>query len=129
KQEPGVGGISRWRLQDLLTGAQVALSTVLLIGSMLVIGSLGKTLEVPIGFVPQQAASVAVDLNLEGYSRDRATVFRRDLIDNVRARRGVQSAALAGGLPLGLEQNLNSVFVEGEPEPPPADVPNSHIYY
>jgi predicted permease len=129
KQEHGVGRLSRWRVQDLLTGAQVALSTVLLIGSMLVIGSLGKTLEVPLGFDPQQAASAAVDLNLEGYSRDRATVFQRDLIDKVRALPGVQSAALAGGLPLGLEQNLNSVFVEGEPEPAPANVPSSHTYY
>ena len=121
KQARDRGRFGRWRMQDLLVGAQVALSMILLIGSLLVADSLRRTLNISYGFDPDHGASVAVDLGLEGYSPSRAKTFRKDLVERVRGLPGVESAALTGVLPLGLDQNRNSAELEGEPPRLPSD--------
>jgi predicted permease len=128
KQNRG-GRFGRWSMQDLLVGAQVALSMVLLIGSLLVASSLGHILDINFGFDPDQGASLAVNLSMEGYSPDRTKSFRRDLLERTRALPGVESAALAGLLPLGLEQSRSRVAVEGQPEAPVSQALTAGVYF
>jgi predicted permease len=129
KYQRGSGRLSRWRMQDFLVGGQVALSMILLIGSLLVASSLRKTLDIPIGFDPENAAGLAVDLALEGYDPARAANFRRDLLERVRALPGVESAALAGALPLALDGVREPVYVEGEPVPTREATPVAGLFY
>ncbi|MEO8096188.1 MAG: ABC transporter permease [Acidobacteriota bacterium] len=119
---------SKWRMQDVLIGSQVALSMILLIGSLLVANSLSQTLNIPIGFDPVHGASVAVDLNMEGYNADRAATFRKELIRRVRSLPGIESASLAGGLPLALDQSRAPIYIEGQPAPNPAAIPYVAVY-
>jgi predicted permease len=116
-------------MQDFLVGAQVALSMVLLIGSLLVARSLRRTLDISFGFNPDHSVSVAVDLALEGYDAARTKAFRKDLVERVRNLPGVESAALAGTLPLGLDQNRSSVDVEGQPVRLPSEAQYAGMFF
>jgi predicted permease len=128
KNEAGTERLRRWHLRDLLVSAQVALSIVLLIGSVLVVRSLQHAMTMNIGMNPSHAAQVSFDLRLQGYSQERCEEFQQRLIEKVRAAPGVESAALADALPLALMINNNSVLIEGQPVPKAADRPQAGMY-
>ena len=54
-------------LRDILVTTQVALSVVLLIGSILVVRSLQHALSLNLGFEPRHAAVLSYDFGLQGY--------------------------------------------------------------
>ena len=128
KNEAPADRLRRFHLRDLLVSAQVALSVVLLVGSVLVLRSLNHALTLNIGMDPSHAATVSFDLGIEGYTPKRAEEFRRRLIDKVRAMPGIESAALADGLPLALLINNNTVLFEGQPTPKASDIPLAAMY-
>ena len=128
KNETAVEGLRRFQLRDLLVTAQVALSVTLLVGAVLVIRSLERAMTVPLGFEPQHAASVSVDLALQGYDPTRGREFQRQLIEKVRALPGIQAAGLTTGLPLTIEINNNGINIEGKPTPKAADTPLAAAY-
>ena len=128
KNEAPVERLRRWHLRDLLVTAQVALSVVLLIGSVLVVRSLQHALSLNLGFEPRNAAAVSVDLGLQGYDEIRGREFHRRLIEKVRALPGITSAALTGGLPLTMNWNNSGVFIEGKPVPRAADVQSAGVF-
>ncbi len=128
KSEALIEKLRRFHLRDALVAAQVALSVVLLIGSVLVVRSLQHALSLNLGFEPRHAASVAFDLALQGYQESRALAFERRLLDNVRGLAGVESAGMIDGLPLTLAINNSTIFIEGKPIPRAADVPSAAIY-
>jgi len=117
-----------WQVRDLIVGVQVALSTVLLVGALLVVQSLQQAARVDVGFNPRHAVSARVDLGLQGYDRDRGWTFQRRVIDEVAALPGIESVAVSNSIPLNLDVSTQSVFVEGQPAPRGARVP-SVIYY
>ena len=106
----------------------MALSVVLLVGSVLVVRSLQNALSLHLGFEPKHAAAVSVNLGLEGYDEGRGLEFQRRLIDKVRALPGIESAGLINFLPLTLNNNNNEIFLEGKPVPRAADVPMAAMY-
>ena len=128
KNEAPVGSWRRFHLRDVLVAAQVALSVVLLVGSVLVVRSLQNVLSLHLGFEPRHAAAVSVNLGLEGYNEARGREFQRRLIDKVRALPGIESAGLINALPLTLNINNNPIFLEGKPIPRAADAPVAAIY-
>jgi predicted permease len=128
KNEAPSARLRRWHLRDVLAAAQVALSVILLIGSVLVIRSLQHALSLNLGFNPRQAALVSFDLGIEGYSEERARAFQRQVLERVSAIPGITSAALANSLPLSLNWNNNSIYVEGKPEPRAAQAPLASIF-
>jgi predicted permease len=119
-----------WHLRDALVTAQIALSVVLLIGSILVVRSLQHALTLNLGFDPQHAATVSFDLGLQGYDRARAREFERRAIQKVRDLPGIQSAGLINALPMTLQGMSNSsIYVEGKPVPRAADVSMAAMYW
>jgi len=121
--------LRRLNLRDILVTAQVALSVVLLIGSILVVRSLQHALSVNLGFQPEHAAVLSIDLASQGYDEQRGRQFQRRLLDKVRAMAGIESAGIIDGLPLTLNISNSSIFVEGKPEPRAGDVPIANMYY
>jgi predicted permease len=119
---------SGWHTRDVIVGAQVAISTILLVGSLLVIRSLQQASRVDVGFNPDGAVAAKVDLGLQGYDRDRALAFQRQLLERIAALPGVESAATANAIPLGTDLSTHSVYVEGRPEPRGIEIPGA-IYY
>ncbi len=120
--------LRRVNLRDLLVTAQVALSVVLLVGSVLVVRSLQHALSLRLGFEPQHAAVVAFDVGLQGYNEERGREFQRRLLEKVRSTPGIEAAGLIDGLPLTLNISNSGIHVEGKPEPRPGDAPIANWY-
>jgi predicted permease len=120
--------LRRVSLRDILVASQVALSVILLIGSVLVVRSLQHALSLHLGFEPQHAAVVSFDIGLQGYDEPRGREFQRRLLENVRSTPGIESAGLIDGLPLTLNINNSSVYIEGKPLGRAGDAPLANIY-
>ena len=76
--------LRHWQLRDYMVATQVGLSTLLLVCSVLVVRSLQRALEAPIGYNPKGAVSASFDLNIQGYEV-RGREFQRRLFEKVRA--------------------------------------------
>ncbi len=102
------GGVRR-----ALVVAEVALATVALTGTGLLVRSLRAATAIDPGFQPDHVLTLALDVSLQGYDAGRGAQFYRQLLDRVRGLPGVRSATLASRLPLafGLQRTL---FVEGQ---------------
>ena len=128
KNEAPSEKLRRLNLRDILVTVQVALSVVLLIGSILVVRSLQHALSLNLGFKPEQAAVLSFDFAAQGYNEERSREFQRRLLDKVRGLPGDESAGMTDGLPLTLNISNDDVFFEGKPEPRAGDVPIANMY-
>jgi predicted permease len=116
--------LRRLNLRDILVTTQVALSVVLLIGSILVVRSLQHALSLNLGFQPEHAAVLSVDLAGQGYDEGRGREFQRRLLDKVRGMPGIQAVGMSAGLPLTPQDfSTNAIYLEGKNEPRPGEVP------
>ncbi len=125
KDEVSLGGYRRSWLRNGLVVMQVSLSLVLLICAGLVLRGLQRAQLLNPGFVPQHALEMSFDLNLQGYDESRSKEFNRQLLERVRALPGVQSAGLSDFVPLSMNINNNSIYVEGQPEQRGANIPSA----
>ena len=105
----------RSSLRDLVVVAQVTVSVVLVVSSVLVVRSLQHALSLRLGFTPEHALSVSFDLGLQGYSEARGRAFQRQVLERVAALPGIQHAATSSYMPLRLGMTMNSVFLPGKP--------------
>ncbi len=128
KNEAASERVRRWHLRDYMVGAQVAMSTLLLVCSVLVVRSLQHALYAPIGYNPQGAVTVSFDLNAQGYDEPRGREFDRRLLEKVRALPGIESAAISSALPLTLNFDNETIYIEGKPKPKPAEAPTAYNY-
>jgi predicted permease len=128
KNETALGRLRHWELRDLLVGAQIALSIVLLAGSVLVVRSLQNALTVNVGFNPQNAASVSFDLGRQDYSEERGRAFQKRLLEKVQAMPGIESASIANAIPLSLDISTTSLHAYGMPGDKPSEMTLA-IYY
>ncbi len=121
--------LRRLNARDLLVMVQVALSVVLLIGSILVVRSLRHALSLKLGFQPEHAAVLSLDLGSQGYDEQRSRQFQRRLLEKLRATPGIQIAAMSSGVPLTPTDTISdAIYLEGKPEPRPGDVPSANLY-
>ena len=118
----------RFQLRELLVGAQVALSLVLLVATVLVVRSLQQAVTIDIGFNPKHAVAVAFDTSLNGYSGDRAQAFEQRLRDRLANLPGIEAVALSNSLPLGPGQSNTTVYAEGKPAPSVNQAPHAYYY-
>jgi putative ABC transport system permease protein len=116
----GAGGSKGKRLRSLLVIAEVAVSFVLLIGAGLLISSFFHLQKLDPGFRADHLLTAKIDLpELKYPDREHRIPFFDDVIRRVSALPGVQSAALAGNLPLTYNGDSMYIGVEGIPDPPP----------
>ncbi len=115
KDTAAQGGAGRTRLRSVLVVAQIALSLVVLIAAGLVVRTLQQLQTTSPGFDPQNSLMMSYDLGLQGYDEARGQQFDRELPERVRSLPGVKSAAIGSYVPLSLDYNARSIFVEGEP--------------
>ncbi len=120
--------LRRWHLRDYMVATQVGLSTLLLVCSVLVVRSLQRALDAPLGYNPNGAVTASFDLNLQGYDEARGRQFQKRLIEKVRALPGIESAALVDNLPLSLGSSSDSIFIEGKPKPKASEAPVAYDY-
>jgi predicted permease len=118
----------RWHLRDYMVATQVCLSVVLLVCSVLVVRSLQRALEAPLGYNPKGAVTVSFDLNIQGYKEAQGREFERRLLEKARSIPGIESAALIDVLPLSLNFSSDGIYIEGEPKPKASDAPIAYAY-
>ncbi|HEV2137150.1 MAG TPA: ABC transporter permease [Terracidiphilus sp.] len=85
--------------REVLLVIQIAACAVLTTASLVAVRGLERSLHATFGFQPQNALVVTTDLNMAGYSADRAPAMQRRMIDAVAALPGVSSTGLIDNLP------------------------------
>jgi len=128
KNEAATERQRRWHLRDYMVATQIALSTLLLVCSVLVVKSLQKAFDAPIGYEARGAVTVSYDLNIQGYKQPQGREFHRRLLEKVRAIPGIESAAMVDIPQLALNTSSSSIFIEGKPRPKPAEAPIAYEY-
>jgi predicted permease len=113
KDESSMAGFRRSRLRNVLVVAQVSLSLILLISAGLIVRSLQAAQKMRPGFNPENAVAISFDVSLQGYNEERGRVFQKQVLEHARALPQIENAALTDYLPLGLNYNDNSVYIEG----------------
>ena len=120
----------RNRVGGLLIVSEVALSFILLAGAGLLIKSFLHLREINPGFNPENVLTMRLTLPPGKYKQGepRAQVYKQ-LIDQVKATPGVQSAAAVLSLPLGGDQFNVGRFVisEGRPMTPDEQINAQHL--
>jgi len=109
-------GYRRSWLRGAMVVAQVALSLVLMISAGLMLRGLRRSQYINLGFNPQHAVKLSVNLDLQGYDRERGKQFQRQILERVRALPGVRSAGVGNYVPPDLHVAVLQVKIEGRPE-------------
>jgi macrolide transport system ATP-binding/permease protein len=115
KDESAVSGRvhKKYGLRNLLVIFQVALSLTLLIGAGLFVRSLQNANSVDLGFQADNVLLTSFDLHLGGYNAAKGRSFYEHLLERGKSLPGVQNAALARVVPLGLDdQPRRAVLIE-----------------
>jgi predicted permease len=86
--------------REALLVIQIAACAVITTASLVAVRGLARSLHANFGFQPQNALVVNTDLNMAGYSADRAPAMQRRMIDVVAALPGVSATGLIDNLPL-----------------------------
>ncbi|HEY1434434.1 MAG TPA: ABC transporter permease [Thermoanaerobaculia bacterium] len=110
-------GQGKRRLRGLLVVAETALSFLLLVGAGLLLRSLIRLQEVPLGFRPESVLTAGLSLPRTQYAKPEQWIsFYNRLAQSLEREPGVEAAAVALPLPLS-GTGLNFGFtIEGRPE-------------
>jgi predicted permease len=109
----GGGGRRRTSLTTLLVIAQVALSTILLIGSGLLVRSMSRLLDEDLGMDRDHLVVAHVATSRSRYTGTRLLVFQREALARVREVRGVDAASYSLGGPFSGGHSSGHVSVPG----------------
>jgi predicted permease len=116
------GGSAHHHLRNALVIAEVATALVLLVGAGLCVKGLRQARQVDFGFSPDHVLIGGMRIGMNGYKEDTGRVFYSQVLQHVESLPGVESAALASWLPLGLEGcKGHDVAVDGYERPPGED--------
>jgi putative ABC transport system permease protein len=112
-------GTGALRARSVLVVVQVALALVLLVGGALFIKSFYRLLQVDPGFKTENLLTLEYRLPRNKYVEPAAQwEFHRQVVEQLRAVPGVQSAALVRGLPLtGNSASVRIILPDGETPP------------
>ena len=69
---------------------------------------------VDVGFDPDRAITLSLDLGLEGYDRTRGLDFQQRVVERLTAVPGIDAAAIASALPLTQDTSTYNVQIEGQ---------------
>jgi putative ABC transport system permease protein len=108
-------GRSRHALRSSLVIVEMALALILLVSAGLLIRSLIRLQDVNPGFDPHNVMTASLDLPDAKYSDLRKAEFFRELIPELEALPGMQSAAAVFPLPMSGDEIRTSFQIEGRP--------------
>ncbi len=123
KDETSMAGFRRSRLRNTLVVAQITLSLVLLISAGLIVRSLHEAQRMRPGFNPENAVAFSFDVGLQGYDETKGRALQKQALERIRALPGVEAAAIVDNIPLSLNYNSTSIYLEGQPPTPASQLP------
>ena len=106
----------RFSLRRALVVMQVALSLVLVAGSLLFSRSLGNLLTVDAGFKQEGILIANVGFRRLSLPPERRLAFKDELLDRIRSIPGVQAATETNIVPLGGSGRSNDIWLDGTDE-------------
>jgi putative ABC transport system permease protein len=126
-------GAARQRSQGLLVVGQVALASLLLVGSSLLIQSFQQLQRVPLGFDPQNLLTVGIKLSSSNYQSDanetvntaKMAAFYESLLERIKSVPGVEAFALGSNSPFNGNNYSTDFGVVGQPEPRLGEEPSA----
>ena len=125
-KDPATPG--RQLTRGALVAAEMALALALLVGAGLMMRSFLRLQGVDPGFKAGPTLTMQISLRPDGYKTAEPTLaFYDQLLERVRDLPGVQSAAVASGLPLSGVGLQTTFWIGGRPLPPPGQLPNGVI--
>jgi predicted permease len=118
------GGSGRLRagLGPALVVSQVALSLVLLVGSVLLIRSLRNLAQADVGFVRDGVLVVDIDTRIGGLGSAELSDYYRRLLERVQAIPGVRAATVASVSPMNGSSQNSDITIEGYTAPEQEDM-------
>jgi predicted permease len=117
KDASEANGRRRTSVRNLLVVGQLALSLILLVSGALLTRGLLTAQNTDLGFDPGPISSLSFNLQMNGYDRDRARVFRDRAFQTLGALPGVTAVSTASRLPLAPDINMDTVNVPGHHAP------------
>jgi putative ABC transport system permease protein len=97
----GAGSVRRTHIRTTLVIAEVAIAVVLLVGAGVLLKSLGRLLDVPLGFNPRHVLAVGMNLPPRSYSEPfRQVQFADRLLDRLAGVDGVEAVGVSTSSPL-----------------------------
>ncbi|MDQ6830391.1 MAG: ABC transporter permease, partial [Gemmatimonadota bacterium] len=122
----GTEGVKRHRLRSMLMASELALALVLLVGAGLMIRTFVALQQIDPGFDPRGVLSMTVSVAGSAEAAPgRRVAFYKQVLEKVRAIRGVHSASLINHLPLAGDMWGWSYWIEGQPLPAPGETPTA----
>lgn len=116
-------------LQDGLVAVQVALCLVLLVGSGLFLRTLRRGLDEDMGFRRDHLALARFNLALLDYGAEESDAFLESMLDRIRSRPEVTSAATASLVPLQVGGHTATFAdVEGYTPPPDEEIRVEYVF-
>lgn len=92
--------LRRFALRDLLLGVQIAICTLLVTASLVAVQSMIRTLHAPLGFQPQGAMRVEMDLSQIASGADPTLQKEKEMIEAIRNIPGVTAAGAVSRTPM-----------------------------
>ena len=105
-------GFRRWSMRGCLIAGQVAVSTVLLVATMLFVRSLWVASQVHPGFDLDRVATIELDTRSGLLSEEQAGTYHHAAIARLRELPGVSGVSAARVVPLSMDSIVNSVVVD-----------------
>jgi predicted permease len=106
----------RFAVRDLLLGAQIAICMLLVTASLVAVRGMVRTLHAPLGFQPQGAMLVEIDLSQVGQAGGAALEKKKALIEAVRSMPGVTAAGTVSRTPFTGGMHAIPIFLPGTTE-------------
>ena len=117
------------QLRAALVVAEVALALVLVSGASLMLQTVWRLHQVPLGFSTAQTLTFRVELGWAAYGFDKAVQFQREMIDRLRALPAVTSVTFDNNLPMsGKPREPWALRVRGQSEDEAAANPFVHAH-
>lgn len=107
-------GVRRSWLRSSLVVAQIAVSLLLLVAAGLTLRALQQLRSMNPGFNPENSLTMSFDLSLQGYKTEPGNQLRKQLLNRIESLPGVQTASLTNFMPLSMNYNGTSVYIEGQ---------------
>lgn len=114
-------GLQRRRLLHSLVIAEMALTSVLLVGAGLMINSFARLVSVDPGFSPERVTTFQLGLPPLKYAEpNRQAAFYQDLVARIQTLPGTLAAGGSVSLPVNRQSMTSPLIIEGEPDRKPS---------
>jgi predicted permease len=116
-----VVGFRRLTLRDVLLAVQIAICAVLVTSSLVAVRGLARSMHSNFGFVPQNVTLVTTDLQMAGYSGDRAPQMQQRMLEAAATIPGVTAVGFSDNLALSLGSSDSFVYTDATTDFKPAN--------